>query len=88
MPSIHSFPPPQTPTTTPSPHSIHLVCLRECSWLGLGMIIIGLLVCCLCVVVIKTGFLGWASVVNALLTMYFNGGCVEDAYGVFEEAED
>lgn len=36
---------------------------------------------------IKTGFLCWTSVVNALLTMYFNCECVGDAYKVFEEAE-
>ncbi|KAL6339126.1 hypothetical protein AAG906_024277 [Vitis piasezkii] len=37
--------------------------------------------------VIKTGFLVRASVINALLTMYFNSGKVADAYEVFEEAE-
>ncbi|XP_057495386.1 LOW QUALITY PROTEIN: pentatricopeptide repeat-containing protein At3g49740-like [Actinidia eriantha] len=37
--------------------------------------------------VIRTGFLGRASVVNAQLTMYFSWGNVEDAYEVFEEAE-
>ncbi|XAR50751.1 hypothetical protein NMG60_11005167 [Bertholletia excelsa] len=36
--------------------------------------------------VIRTGFLGRASVINALLTMYFSCGHVNDAYGVFEEA--
>ncbi|XP_030489013.2 pentatricopeptide repeat-containing protein At3g49740 [Cannabis sativa] len=38
--------------------------------------------------VIKTGFLGRTSVVNALLTMYFNCGIVLDAYKVFGEADD
>lgn len=38
--------------------------------------------------VIKTGFLARASVINAMLTMYFNSGSVADAYEVFEEAED
>ncbi|KAF7130189.1 hypothetical protein RHSIM_Rhsim10G0195700 [Rhododendron simsii] len=37
--------------------------------------------------VIKTGFLGRASVINAQLTMYFGCGNVNDAYEVFEEAE-
>ncbi|XP_034689707.1 pentatricopeptide repeat-containing protein At3g49740 isoform X2 [Vitis riparia] len=37
--------------------------------------------------VIKTGFLVRASVINALLTVYFNSGKVADAYEVFEEAE-
>lgn len=37
--------------------------------------------------VIKTGFLVRASVINAMLTMYFNCGCVEEAYQVFEQAE-
>ncbi|KAF8404830.1 hypothetical protein HHK36_009719 [Tetracentron sinense] len=37
--------------------------------------------------VIRTGFLVRVSVVNALLTMYFNCGIVRDAYEVFEEAE-
>ncbi|XP_062086746.1 pentatricopeptide repeat-containing protein At3g49740 [Humulus lupulus] len=37
--------------------------------------------------VIKTGFLGRTSVVNALLTMYFNCGIVVDAYKVFGEAD-
>ncbi|KAF3439097.1 hypothetical protein FNV43_RR17372 [Rhamnella rubrinervis] len=37
--------------------------------------------------VIKTGFLCRTSVVNALLTMYFNCECAVDAYKVFEEAE-
>ncbi|KAL2504329.1 Pentatricopeptide repeat-containing protein [Abeliophyllum distichum] len=35
--------------------------------------------------VIKTGFLVRASVINALLTMYFNCRSITDAYGVFEE---
>ncbi|XP_021801437.1 pentatricopeptide repeat-containing protein At3g49740 [Prunus avium] len=38
--------------------------------------------------VIKTGFLGRSSVVNALLTMYFNCRSVLEAFEVFEEAED
>lgn len=38
--------------------------------------------------VIKTGYLVRASVVNALLTMYFNCGLVADAYEIFEEADD
>ncbi|KAL5556165.1 hypothetical protein UlMin_038401 [Ulmus minor] len=38
--------------------------------------------------VMKTGFLGRTSVVNALITMYFNCGLVADAYKVFEEVED
>ncbi|XP_062005131.1 pentatricopeptide repeat-containing protein At3g49740 [Rosa rugosa] len=38
--------------------------------------------------VIRTGFLGRASVVNALLTMYFNCASVAEAFEVFEEAED
>jgi pentatricopeptide repeat protein len=38
--------------------------------------------------VIKTGYLVRTSVVNALLTMYFNCGLVADAYEVFEEVED
>ncbi|XP_059439653.1 pentatricopeptide repeat-containing protein At3g49740-like isoform X1 [Corylus avellana] len=37
--------------------------------------------------VFKTGYLVRASVVNALLTMYFNCGRVADAYEVFEEVE-
>lgn len=37
--------------------------------------------------VFKTGFLCRTSVVNALLTMYFDCECVVDAYKVFEEAE-
>ncbi|KAH7856090.1 hypothetical protein Vadar_032597 [Vaccinium darrowii] len=37
--------------------------------------------------VIKTGFLGWPSVINAQLTMYFGCGNVDDAYEVFEEAK-
>ncbi|KAG5559546.1 hypothetical protein RHGRI_009171 [Rhododendron griersonianum] len=37
--------------------------------------------------VIKTGFLGRASVINAQLTMYFGCGNVNDAYEVFEEVE-
>ncbi|KAF5946946.1 hypothetical protein HYC85_017174 [Camellia sinensis] len=37
--------------------------------------------------VIKTGFLGRASVINAQVTMYFTCGNVSDAYKVFEEAE-
>ncbi|KAG9140465.1 hypothetical protein Leryth_016194 [Lithospermum erythrorhizon] len=37
--------------------------------------------------VIKSGFMGRSSVVNALLTMYFKCKCVADAYGVFEEGE-
>ncbi|KAF8088893.1 hypothetical protein N665_0527s0013 [Sinapis alba] len=36
--------------------------------------------------VVKTGFLSASSVVNALVTMYFNGGVVCDACLVFEEA--
>ncbi|XP_027937285.1 pentatricopeptide repeat-containing protein At3g49740 [Vigna unguiculata] len=39
-------------------------------------------------VVIKSGFLGWTSVVNSLITMYFKCGCVVDACEVFEEAEE
>ncbi|KAH0673065.1 hypothetical protein KY284_024152 [Solanum tuberosum] len=38
--------------------------------------------------VIKTGFLVRASVINALVTMYFNCNNDFDAFGVFEEAED
>ncbi|KAF7148404.1 hypothetical protein RHSIM_Rhsim03G0256300 [Rhododendron simsii] len=38
-------------------------------------------------IVIKIGFLGRASVINAQLTMYFGYGNVNDAYEVFEEAE-
>ena len=37
--------------------------------------------------VIKTGLLVRAFVINILLTMYFNSGKVADAYGVLEEAE-
>lgn len=37
--------------------------------------------------VIKTGFLGWPSVFNAQLSMYFGCGNVDDAYEVFEEAK-
>ncbi|XP_052188588.1 pentatricopeptide repeat-containing protein At3g49740 [Diospyros lotus] len=37
--------------------------------------------------VIKTGFLIRASVINAMLTMYFSCGKVADAYEVFHEAE-
>ncbi|GAV57686.1 PPR domain-containing protein/PPR_1 domain-containing protein/PPR_2 domain-containing protein/PPR_3 domain-containing protein [Cephalotus follicularis] len=37
--------------------------------------------------VIKTGFLVRSSVVNSLITMYFNCGKVVDAHTVFEEAE-
>ncbi|KAK7340320.1 hypothetical protein VNO77_21022 [Canavalia gladiata] len=39
-------------------------------------------------VVVKSGFLGWTSVVNSLITMYFNCGCVMDACEVFGEAEE
>ncbi|KAG8373823.1 hypothetical protein BUALT_Bualt11G0065300 [Buddleja alternifolia] len=35
--------------------------------------------------VVKTGFLRRASVINSLLTMYFNCNRVADAYGAFEE---
>ncbi|XP_077233929.1 tetratricopeptide repeat (TPR)-like superfamily protein [Tasmannia lanceolata] len=35
--------------------------------------------------VIRTGFLVWVSVVNSLLSMYFDFGLIRDAYGVFEE---
>ncbi|KAL0431469.1 UNVERIFIED_CONTAM: Pentatricopeptide repeat-containing protein [Sesamum radiatum] len=35
--------------------------------------------------IIKTGFLRTTSVVNSLVTMYFNCESVTDAYGVFEE---
>ncbi|CAJ2673159.1 unnamed protein product [Trifolium pratense] len=38
-------------------------------------------------VVFKSGFLVRTSVVNSLITMYFNCGCVVDAYEVFEETE-
>ncbi|KAK2454408.1 pentatricopeptide repeat-containing protein [Trifolium repens] len=38
-------------------------------------------------VVFKSGFLVRTSVVNSLITMYFNCGCVVDAYDVFEETE-
>ncbi|XP_027364308.1 pentatricopeptide repeat-containing protein At3g49740 [Abrus precatorius] len=38
--------------------------------------------------VIRSGFLGWTSVVNSLITMYFNCGCVLDACEVFREAEE
>ncbi|KEH41534.1 PPR containing plant-like protein [Medicago truncatula] len=38
-------------------------------------------------VVVKSGFLDWTSVVNSLITMYFNCGCVVDGYKVFEEME-
>ncbi|KAH0673061.1 hypothetical protein KY284_024148 [Solanum tuberosum] len=38
--------------------------------------------------VIKMGFLVRASVINALVTMYFNCNNDFDAFGVFEEAED
>ncbi|XP_061362795.1 pentatricopeptide repeat-containing protein At3g49740 [Gastrolobium bilobum] len=37
--------------------------------------------------VIRSGFLGRNSVVNSLITMYFNCGCVVDACEVFEETE-
>ena len=37
--------------------------------------------------VIKTGLLVRASVINVLLTMYFNSGKVPNAYEVFEEVE-
>ncbi|PON48954.1 Tetratricopeptide-like helical domain containing protein [Parasponia andersonii] len=37
--------------------------------------------------VIKTGFLGRTSVINAVLTMYFNCGISLDAYKAFEEAK-
>ncbi|KAM7252317.1 hypothetical protein ACFE04_024200 [Oxalis oulophora] len=37
--------------------------------------------------VMKTGFLVKPSVVNALITMYFNSGKILDAYVMFEEAE-
>lgn len=37
--------------------------------------------------VTKTGFLIKPSVVNSLLTMYFNSECVGDAYKVFDDAE-
>ncbi|KAJ4868815.1 Pentatricopeptide repeat-containing protein [Raphanus sativus] len=36
--------------------------------------------------VVKAGFLSASSVVNAVITMYFNGGVVSDACSVFEEA--
>ncbi|CAJ1967507.1 unnamed protein product [Sphenostylis stenocarpa] len=39
-------------------------------------------------VVIKSGILGWTSVVNSLITMYFKCGSVVDACEVFEEAEE
>jgi len=39
-------------------------------------------------VVIKSGILGWTSVVNSLITLYFKCGCVVDACDVFEEAEE
>ncbi|TKY53306.1 Pentatricopeptide repeat-containing protein [Spatholobus suberectus] len=39
-------------------------------------------------VVIKSGFFGWTSVVNSLITMYFKCGCVVDACEVFDEAEE
>ncbi|XP_022869041.1 pentatricopeptide repeat-containing protein At3g49740 [Olea europaea var. sylvestris] len=35
--------------------------------------------------IVKTGFLVRSSVINALLTMYFNCRSITDAYGVFEE---
>lgn len=38
-------------------------------------------------VVFKSGFLVMTSVVNSLITMYFNCGCVVEAYEVFEETE-
>ncbi|KAI4344866.1 hypothetical protein L6164_012053 [Bauhinia variegata] len=37
--------------------------------------------------VIKTSFLVKPSVINSLITMYFNCQCVADAYRVFEEAD-
>ncbi|KAK7392850.1 hypothetical protein VNO78_21300 [Psophocarpus tetragonolobus] len=37
-------------------------------------------------VAVKNGILGWTSVVNSLITMYFKCGCVLDACEVFEEA--
>ncbi|KAL6199923.1 hypothetical protein ACLB2K_029705 [Fragaria x ananassa] len=37
---------------------------------------------------VRTGLLGRGSVVNALLTMYFNCGSVAEAFEVFGEAED
>ncbi|KAM1048356.1 hypothetical protein TB2_027049 [Malus domestica] len=37
--------------------------------------------------VLKTGFLGRSSVVNALITMYFNCRSVSEAFDLFEEAE-
>ncbi|KAK7278865.1 hypothetical protein RJT34_23904 [Clitoria ternatea] len=39
-------------------------------------------------VIIRSGFLGWTSVANSLITMYFNCGCVVDACEVFREAEE
>ena len=36
---------------------------------------------------IKTGFMGRTSVINALITMYFNCGIVADAHKAFEEAK-
>ncbi|CAK8575239.1 unnamed protein product [Lathyrus sativus] len=39
-------------------------------------------------IVFKTGFLVRTSVVNSLITMYSNCGCVANAYEVFEETED
>ncbi|CAH9066709.1 unnamed protein product [Cuscuta europaea] len=38
--------------------------------------------------VVKTGFLVRTSVINALLTMYYNFKSVSDAFRVFEDAED
>ncbi|KAK4268333.1 hypothetical protein QN277_025005 [Acacia crassicarpa] len=37
--------------------------------------------------VIKTGYLVRASVINSLITMYFSGECVADAFLVFEEVK-
>ncbi|CAK8575237.1 unnamed protein product [Lathyrus sativus] len=39
-------------------------------------------------IVFKTGFLVRTYVVNSLITMYSNCGCVANAYEVFEETED
>ncbi|KAL5067471.1 hypothetical protein RYX36_018358 [Vicia faba] len=37
--------------------------------------------------VLKTGFLVRTSVVNSLISMYSNCGCIENAYDVFDETE-
>lgn len=57
--------------------SVLSLCCREIEGFGRGVHSL----------VIKTGYLVKPSVVNALLTMYFEIGSVEDAYEVFEGGE-